>query len=83
MRSIAQPGAPVAERIQWVETRGRAFTFTLEAGLPLRNDGLSVEINFADVGGAFRAFDFFEIIFAASFAAADDLFGYDGNGCVN
>jgi predicted DNA-binding protein with PD1-like motif len=35
MRSIAQPGAPVAERIQWVETRGRAFTFTLEAGLPL------------------------------------------------
>jgi predicted DNA-binding protein with PD1-like motif len=35
MRSIKQPGAPVAERIQWVEARGRAFTFTLEAGLPL------------------------------------------------
>jgi predicted DNA-binding protein with PD1-like motif len=35
MRSIAQPGAPVAERIQWVEGRGRAFSFTLEAGLPL------------------------------------------------
>jgi predicted DNA-binding protein with PD1-like motif len=35
MRSIKQPGAPVAERIQWVEGRGRAFTFTLEAGLPL------------------------------------------------
>jgi predicted DNA-binding protein with PD1-like motif len=35
MRSIAQPGAPVAERIQWVEARGRAFSFTLEAGLPL------------------------------------------------
>lgn len=35
MRSIAQPGAPVAERIQWVEARGRAFSFALEAGLPL------------------------------------------------
>jgi predicted DNA-binding protein with PD1-like motif len=35
MRSIKQPGAPIAERIQWVEGRGRAFTFKLEAGLPL------------------------------------------------
>jgi len=35
MRSIKQPGAPVAERIQWVEARGRAFSFTLQAGLPL------------------------------------------------
>jgi len=35
MRSIAQPGTPVAERIQWVEARGRAFSFTVEAGLPL------------------------------------------------
>jgi predicted DNA-binding protein with PD1-like motif len=35
MRSIKQPGPPVAERIQWVEVRGRAFAFTLEAGLPL------------------------------------------------
>ena len=35
MRSIKQPGPPVAERIQWVEARGRAFTFTLQAGLPL------------------------------------------------
>ncbi|MGJ4931982.1 PCC domain-containing protein [Bradyrhizobium sp. HKCCYLS2038] len=35
MRSITQPGAPVAERIQWVEARGRAFTFTMEKGLPL------------------------------------------------
>jgi predicted DNA-binding protein with PD1-like motif len=35
MRSIKQPGPPVAERIQWVEARGRAFSFTLEAGLPL------------------------------------------------
>jgi predicted DNA-binding protein with PD1-like motif len=35
MRSIKQPGEPVAERIQWVEGRGRAFTLTLEAGLSL------------------------------------------------
>ncbi len=35
MRSITQPGAPVAERIQWVEARGRAFSFTFETGLPL------------------------------------------------
>jgi predicted DNA-binding protein with PD1-like motif len=35
MRSIVQPGPPALERIQWVEARGRAFTFTLQAGLPL------------------------------------------------
>ena len=35
MRSIAQPGPPAPERIQWVEARGRAFAFTLQAGLPL------------------------------------------------
>jgi len=35
MRSIKQPGAPVTERIQWVEARGRPFSFTLPAGLPL------------------------------------------------
>jgi predicted DNA-binding protein with PD1-like motif len=35
MRSIPQPGPPAPERIQWVEARGRAFSFTLEAGLPL------------------------------------------------
>jgi predicted DNA-binding protein with PD1-like motif len=35
MRRIAQPGPPVTERIQWVEARGRAFSFTLEAGVPL------------------------------------------------
>ena len=35
MRNIKQPGPPVAQRIQWVEVRGRAFSFTLEAGLPL------------------------------------------------
>src|SRR5882757_7035835 len=35
MRSIKQPGAPVAERIECVEVRGRAFSFTVEAGVPL------------------------------------------------
>ncbi|MFB9264569.1 PCC domain-containing protein [Bradyrhizobium erythrophlei] len=35
MRSIAQPGTPIGERIQWVEARGRAFSFVLEAGIPL------------------------------------------------
>jgi predicted DNA-binding protein with PD1-like motif len=35
MRNVVQPGPPNPERIQWVEARGRAFSFTLEAGLPL------------------------------------------------
>ena len=35
MRTIKQPGPPAPERIQWVEARGRAFSFTLEAGVPL------------------------------------------------
>jgi len=35
MRSIKQPGRPALERIQWVEVRGRAFSFTLQAGLLL------------------------------------------------
>jgi predicted DNA-binding protein with PD1-like motif len=35
MRTIRQPGPPSPERIQWVEARGRAFAFTLEAGVPL------------------------------------------------
>lgn len=35
MRRVEQPGPPAPERIQWAEGRGRAFTFTLEAGLPL------------------------------------------------
>jgi predicted DNA-binding protein with PD1-like motif len=35
MRSIVQPGPIAPERIQWAEARGRAFAFTLEAGLPL------------------------------------------------
>jgi predicted DNA-binding protein with PD1-like motif len=35
MRQVKQPGAPVAQRIQWVEARGRGFSFALEAGVPL------------------------------------------------
>ena len=35
MRRIQQPGPVTAARIQSVEGRGRAFSFTLEAGLPL------------------------------------------------
>jgi len=35
MRSVTQPGPVAPERIQWVEARGRAFSFTCEAGLPL------------------------------------------------
>ena len=35
MRRILQPGPPTPERIQWVEARGRAFSFTLQAGLSL------------------------------------------------
>jgi predicted DNA-binding protein with PD1-like motif len=35
MRRIAQPGPPVLERIQSVEARGCAFSFTCEAGLLL------------------------------------------------
>src|SRR5271156_4972601 len=35
MRRIEQPGLPNPVRIQWVEARARAFSFTLQAGLPL------------------------------------------------
>jgi predicted DNA-binding protein with PD1-like motif len=35
MRVIKQPGPPAPERIQWVAARGRAFSFTLQAGVPL------------------------------------------------
>jgi predicted DNA-binding protein with PD1-like motif len=35
MRRILQPGPPAQQRIQWVEARGRAFSFALQAGLPL------------------------------------------------
>jgi predicted DNA-binding protein with PD1-like motif len=35
MRVIKQPGLPLPERIQSVEARGRAFSFTLDAGLHL------------------------------------------------
>lgn len=35
MREVKQPGPPNPSRIQWVEARGRGFSFTLEAGIPL------------------------------------------------
>jgi predicted DNA-binding protein with PD1-like motif len=35
MRRIAQPGPAAPQRIQWVEARGRAFSCTLQAGMPL------------------------------------------------
>src|SRR6266403_4284619 len=35
MRRIVQPGPPAPERIQWVEARGRAFSFTVQTGLPM------------------------------------------------
>src|SRR5438445_3408607 len=35
MRSVRQPGRPAPERIQWAEARGRPFSFTLQAGVPL------------------------------------------------
>src|ERR1700741_2647273 len=35
MRRIEQPGPPVAERIQCVAARGRAVSFTMQAGIPL------------------------------------------------
>ncbi len=35
MRQIRQPGPLAPERIQWVEARGRAFCFTLQAGVSL------------------------------------------------
>jgi predicted DNA-binding protein with PD1-like motif len=49
MRSIAQPGRPAPERIQWAEARGRAFGFTLEAGSPLLD---AVRRGFAAAGFA-------------------------------
>src|SRR5882757_3159958 len=47
MRRIEQPGPPVTERIQWVEARGRAFSYTLAAGLPLLE---AARRGFADAG---------------------------------
>jgi len=35
MRRIEQPGPPNPARVQWVEARGRAFSVTLQVGLPL------------------------------------------------
>ena len=47
MRRIEQPGPPVAERIQCVEARGRAFTFTMQGGIPLLE---AARRGFADAG---------------------------------
>jgi predicted DNA-binding protein with PD1-like motif len=49
MRSIAQPGRPAPERIQWAEARGRAFSFKLQAGLPLLE---AARLGFAEQGFA-------------------------------
>lgn len=35
MRHVVQPGRPAVQRIEWVEARGRAFSFALNAGVPL------------------------------------------------
>ncbi|WP_407160275.1 PCC domain-containing protein [Bradyrhizobium sp. STM 3557] len=35
MREVRQPGSPAAERIQWVEARGRGFSFAVPAGVSL------------------------------------------------
>src|SRR3954464_6446575 len=35
MREIRQPGPPALERIQWVEARGRGFSFTVQGDQPL------------------------------------------------
>jgi predicted DNA-binding protein with PD1-like motif len=49
MRVIKQPGLLAPERIQWVEARGRAFSFVLQAGLPLLE---GVRRGFAEAGFA-------------------------------
>lgn len=54
MRRIEQPGPPVPERIQWVEARGRAFSFTLPAGLPLLE---AARRGFAEAGFASGVFN--------------------------
>ncbi|MGB3271477.1 MAG: DUF296 domain-containing protein [Xanthobacteraceae bacterium] len=55
MRYVRQPGAPLAERIQWAPVSGRSFTFRVEAGLPLLE---AVRRGFASAGfksGVLRA----------------------------
>lgn len=47
MRRVAQPGPAAAERIQWVEGRGRAFAFMLQPGLSLLE---AVQRGFAAAG---------------------------------
>src|SRR3984885_11226690 len=55
MRGIAQPGPAAPERIQWAEARGRAVSFTLEAGLPLLE---AVRRGFAAAGFACGTLNF-------------------------
>src|ERR1700733_5814296 len=55
MRGIAQPGPAAPERIQWAEARGRAVSFTLEAGLPLLE---AVRRGFAAAGFACGVLNF-------------------------
>jgi predicted DNA-binding protein with PD1-like motif len=47
MRHVVQPGQPAAERIQWVEARGRSFAFRLDAGMQLLE---GVRRGFAEAG---------------------------------
>ena len=53
MRQIKQPGPPAAQRIQWVEARGRGFSFTLEAGIPLLD---AAHRGFAAEGGSYGSY---------------------------
>jgi predicted DNA-binding protein with PD1-like motif len=54
MRSIVQPGPPAPERIQWVAARGRAFSFTLQAGVPLLEAARRGFVASGFAGGALR-----------------------------
>jgi predicted DNA-binding protein with PD1-like motif len=47
MRHVVQPGSPPAQRIQWVEARGKSFSFALDAGQPLLE---AVRLGFAAAG---------------------------------
>jgi predicted DNA-binding protein with PD1-like motif len=47
MRHVVQPGKVPMDRIQWVEARGRGFSFMLDAGVPLLE---GVRLGFAAAG---------------------------------
>jgi predicted DNA-binding protein with PD1-like motif len=55
MRCVVQPGSPAPARIQWVEGRGRAFSFVCEAGLPLLEAARRGFAAAGFAGGALRA----------------------------